>query len=397
MRPVRFAILGPTPPFAGGIVAHTAALAEALAAHGAEVLVLGYSRIYPGLGLALHGQRAPRPTPVRASHDEPGSALDTLSPASWGAVARAVDDFAADALLVQWWHPVTAPALAAAAAARAAPTLAICPNAHPPEPFPAAASLARRFLGACDGLLCHSRFVHAQAGDLAPRVPRALAPLPPLLAPGLRLRDRDEARQVLGLAARDRLALAAGLRRPYKDDRRLVAAWARLAAAGLALAVVGPSYQGPLAGRGPLRRSLPPGVIERNQYVSDQEFIDWIMAADVLVAAYGRASQSAVVTLARALGRATVVSAAGGLAETEPGDDPSAAGGRAAPLYVAGAGVAGLAATLAEALGQAATPAQPAPAVAAVAAAAWGRVIEEIQGLLRRMGTSAPASTGEAC
>jgi glycosyltransferase involved in cell wall biosynthesis len=124
----------------------------------------------------------------------------------------------------------------------------------------------------------------------------------------------------------DHVALFAGQIRPDKGLDTLVRA-AALWGERAVLAVVGEDVgAAPQARR--LAAELGVRVVWDEGYCSMEAFTAAVAAADVVVCPYRRASQSGVLAVAGALGRPTVASSVGGLAELAdtvvPPDDPQA-------------------------------------------------------------------------
>ncbi len=122
------------------------------------------------------------------------------------------------------------------------------------------------------------------------------------------------------------VVLLPGVLRPDKGldvAVRAAAAWG----GGAQLAVVGQDA-GALEGGRQLARALGVRVQWDEGYRPFEEFLAAVVASDVVVCPYRAASQSAVLALARAVGRPTVASAVGGLREMAtvvvPPDDPAA-------------------------------------------------------------------------
>ncbi len=172
---MRIALIGPAPPTRGGIAAHHAGLARALEARGHRVQIFSYLRQYPRLlypgtsevldGAPEHGERI----------------LDTFAPRSWLRLRRLLQEGAFDALVVQWWHPITTPVvLAAAGCVPRTPLVLLCHNVVPHEWFPLARLLARTVLRRADAIVCHSQAVAGAARELSGCEP-IVVPMPPLL------------------------------------------------------------------------------------------------------------------------------------------------------------------------------------------------------------------------
>lgn len=332
---MRIVLIGPAPPLRGGIAAHTAGLARALDASGHCCSVLSYARLYPD-------SLFPGRSPWAAGGETVGEAiLDSLSPASWRRAARWIRRVRPDAVVVEWWHPIVAPALRTAlSGAGGAPVIFVCHNARPHEPTPAAGLLSRLALSRADAFLCHSQYVadRLESGSGRSR-PIEVAPMPLLVDVGETLPSRAAGRACFGIEAGARLAVSVGHVRRYKGVDILLDAWSCAALPdGAALLIAGEIY-----GRG-LRRLIGgaaarrPGVHVVDRYLADDELVAVAAAADVVVLPYVHASQSGLVPLARALGVALIATDAGGLPaqladasaqEMNPADAMVAAGDRA--------------------------------------------------------------------
>ena len=332
-------VVGPAPPLRGGIAAHSAGLVEYLRAQGVVASVASYRRLYPSLGFPGRSQRSAAPHPPWS--DE---ILDVLGPRSWARLRRHLEASQATVVL-QWWHPVVAPALLGATRGLARERLvAVCHNALPHERLPGAAVAARRALGRCGRVLCHSaaeaavveRLLGARAGEIVQ------TPLPCLVATADLGRATCPA-EVAAMGGDARFVVAAGHLRAYKGTAVLLRAWARARRPAAArLLLVGESY---LRGRG--RREVAalvgndPSIVLVDRYVEDAELVSFVAFAEALVAPYLSASQSGMIAIARALGVPCIVSDAGGLAEQ------AAAGAPAGDCQVVKAGdVGALAAAL---------------------------------------------------
>lgn len=310
---MRISILGPAPPLRGGVSSHTAGLARALRARGHDCTLFSYARIYP---------RSFFPGRSEYNAGESSSAvavLDTLRPDRWGEAARALGRTSPDRIVVQWWHPLTAPALRAVlTGAGNVPVTLICHNDRPHEYMPAAAALTRLTLSRADTIVCHSDTVAARVARSASRFTRVVScPMPILIAGDRRVPTRADARNRLGIAQDAPVAAFVGHVRRYKGVDLLVDAWRNAALpAGSTLRIAGEWYvRGREARRlrGVARNLAGVHVIDR--FLSETEMIDTVVAADVVVLPYRSATQSGIVPLVSALGTPMIVSGVGGLAE----------------------------------------------------------------------------------
>ena len=306
-------VVGPAPPLRGGIAQHTARLVEACHARGLRAVALSYRRLYPGLLFPGRSQRTSAESPEWVAH-----ALDVLRPDSWLAVRRRLAESRAK-VVAEWWHPVTAPALAVATGGVAPDRLvAICHNVRPHEPVPGSGLAARSVLGRARRIVFHSRSEMDAARTLLGDAPadRVVVPLPCLLP--LRALEATATLPELGdIPGSARIVGAAGHVRSYKGTDTLVRAWSLARRPDDArLVIVGESYLGRRE-RGELARAIreEPTIVFVDRYVDDAELASFVSRAEVLVLPHRAASQSGLVPLARLVGTPLVVTDAGGLAE----------------------------------------------------------------------------------
>ena len=131
--------------------------------------------------------------------------------------------------------------------------------------------------------------------------------------------SRDEARRRLHLPANELVFLCAGFVHPDKGFDRAVEAFARAGSQGR-LVIVG-SVRDPVPANivylDSLRRmaSRTSGVSLLDEYLSDEEFDAWIVAADRVILPYRKSWSSGALARCQALGTPAIVTSVGGLAE----------------------------------------------------------------------------------
>jgi glycosyltransferase involved in cell wall biosynthesis len=314
-------LVGPVPPLRGGIAQHTLRLGEAAHAAGLRVAAVSFARLYPAVFFPGRNQRTAAP-PAEWSRE----ILDVLSPPTWLAVARLLETSRAKVVL-QWWHPVVAPAWAAATRRLPRERLAaVCHNTVPHEPVPGAAAAARFVLSRCSRVVCHSAAEARRAGALLGSGARVAEAALPCLLSEADLAGGRPPPELAGLPADTRFVVAAGHVRPYKDVALLLRAWRRARRpAGARLVVAGESYLAAAGQAGMLAAAEQDASISIvNRYLEDTELMFLLRSAELVVAAHRAASQSGVVAVARALGTPCLVSDAGGLAEQVAADGAAA-------------------------------------------------------------------------
>jgi glycosyltransferase involved in cell wall biosynthesis len=130
--------------------------------------------------------------------------------------------------------------------------------------------------------------------------------------------DRVEARRRLGIPVEDFMFLSLGFIQPHKGFDRAIRAFAGLGEHGCRLDIVGsirvedPAYVEHLQELQRMARATA-GVTVHDQYVSDEEFDRWLVAADVVVLPYRHIWSSGVIERAALYDRVVIASRVGGL------------------------------------------------------------------------------------
>ncbi|MCI0451643.1 MAG: glycosyltransferase [Candidatus Latescibacteria bacterium] len=279
-----------------------------------DVLVVGFSRLYPSLLF-----------PGRTQYDQGGALvrfdsarlIDSVNPATFVRAARAVVAFSPSLVVVQWWHPFFAPAFRAIARRvrheSTAPIVYLCHNVLPHESAGVTRALARWGLAAADAYLVQSSEDRVRLQEFVPNAIVAVHPHPIYTQFATGAVTREDARARLGVEGR--VILFFGLVRAYKGLDQLLRAFALVAERLRAtLMVVGEFYDD----RAPYDRAITSlGIGARvrvvDRYVPDDEVGVYFSAADLVVLPYKSATQSGIVQTAFAFERPVVVTAVGGL------------------------------------------------------------------------------------
>ena len=315
---MRFALIGPFPPYRGGIAHFSEALRRGLGGRGHAVEAVTFSRQYPGLLFPGTTQYEPDGRPVGAER-----LLDTIGPRSWWKTARHVIEREPDAAVFQFWMPFLGPSYGVVARRlrkAGVPVLAVVHNALPHERRPGDRALARYFLRACDGFVVMSESVRRDLQNLGVEAPVRRVRHPVYEHFG-EARPRAEARAALGLPTDAPVLLFFGFVRRYKGLHVLLDAMPRVLARlpEARLVVAGEFYDDEGRCR---RQAAPLGKAVRFDaaYIPSEAVGTYFGAADVVVQPYVSATQSGVAQIAFHFERPLVTTNVGGLAETVPPD-----------------------------------------------------------------------------
>ena len=317
----RIGIVGPYPPFRGGIAHFTEQFHLALSEGGAgalssaypECVGVSFCRQYPSILFPGTSQYADAGrTSVKA---EP--LLDSINPFSWSRAARYLIDSQVDEVVFMYWMPFFAPAyirmsgLLRKAGIR---VVAMVHNASPHEKQPFGSALTRSFLSRCDRIIALSGTVKRDIVALQISEPVEVAMHPVYSQFGDAI-DPAEAKRKLGLEDGASVLLFFGLVRRYKGLDVLIKALAKTSSKPILL-VAGEWYENKTELKALIQsENVSDRMVCRDEYIPDKDVHLYFSAADVLVQPYRSATQSGVVQTAFHFGLPSIVTGVGGLPE----------------------------------------------------------------------------------
>ncbi len=310
---MKIALVGPFPPFRGGIAQFTARLYETLVECYPEhtFVPVSFRRLYPSVLFPGASQMEP---PGNHSYFKAGRLLDSCNPIKWLSARRFFRKNSFDWVIVQWWHPFFAPALLNSIP-RNTRIAAICHNVLPHESFFLSRKLTSRFIKRMDLLVTHSTsdmdIVESMTGK--PDTLKLYLPLyDQYLSSDL---DRRGARKKLGYSADAQIVLFFGLIRPYKGLMDLIEAMKHLPHE-ISLLIVGECYSDSSEIMKAITSEELSGRVRWiDEFVPDNQVAKYFLASDVVALPYRHATQSAVAQIAIAFRRVLVLTDTGGLPE----------------------------------------------------------------------------------
>jgi glycosyltransferase involved in cell wall biosynthesis len=322
---MRLALLGPAPPFRGGIVVYLAMLARVLEERGHELVWISFQKQYPRF-LFPGAEQTGEIAPWLQHANEPS--FVPWSPWSWRRTADMLADQRPDAVVLKYWIPFFAPGywgtLARLRRRSPARIIYVLDNVIAHERYPLGRWLTRRALQQGHGFVAQSDQVRRDLNDVVPgidpvRVITSPHPVYDFGEPGRTRRTRAAARAVLGLPADVRLVLCFGFIKPYKGVRYLIDAAPSLQERygdGVRLLIVGDIYgdKRPYVER--IAASGAADIIQLvDEFVPDAVIEDYFQAADLVVLPDLSATQSGIVQIAYNYDRPVVTTDVGGLPE----------------------------------------------------------------------------------
>jgi glycosyltransferase involved in cell wall biosynthesis len=316
----RIVIVGPAPPYRGGIAQFVDGLASRLQPLH-QVSVLSFCNQYPSLLFPGTSQKDDTRLPTCIPCKE---LLSSINPMSWRNCGKWLASQRPDLVLINHWMPFFGPAYGAMIRAMkkrcSARVIFICHNVTPHEPSRLDHLLTRYALSTSDAFLVMSEEVRRDVIRFRPQAPVQLSPLPlndsfPPAPPW------QEARAGFCLSPGARVLLFFGLVRSYKGLDVLLRALALLREEfPVHLLISGEFYQSPGIYLNMIDSlGLTKLVQVHAGFVPPREVGRFFAAADAVVLPYKTATQSGVSKMAYHFDRPVIVSDVGGLpSEIEP-------------------------------------------------------------------------------
>ena len=292
------AVVGPFPPFKGGIAQHTSRLAEGLDPYAA-VRRVSWIDQYPR---ALYGR--PQQDAEAVATADVAHILRWWDPTSWARAGKQISS--ADLAVLPWVSPVHAlPYLTMMRFAPQTRFVLHVHNAHPHESIPFSDTLLVQALRRATGVICHGQSIADEVAELGVDVDIRVVSHPP---------DLDVEWTALPEGGPLEL-LFAGTIREYKGLDLLLEALAILGRDDTNLTIAGEVWNESARPSAEALARVPGRVVTEFGYVSDARLVEHLTASHALVAPYRSASQSGIVSLATAAGRPSLVTPVGSLAE----------------------------------------------------------------------------------
>jgi glycosyltransferase involved in cell wall biosynthesis len=312
---MKYALIGPTYPYRGGISHYTTLLYQHLnAVH--ETKLYSFKRQYPAFLFPGKTDKDPSAAPLQVPCEY---VLDPLNPLTWLETFSRIKRERPDAVILQWWVPYWALAFASVAGLlrrfTPAKVVFICHNVLPHEGSVVDKFLTRLALGQGQYFILQSQKDLSNLKALLPNAQAVRTILPLYDAAQWQVMENGVAKKALGLAGP--VMLFFGFVRKYKGLEYLIRAMPEVLRNITAqLLIVGEFWEA----REPYQRMIEELGLQRSvqvvdHYVPNEEVGLYFSAADVVVLPYADATQSAVVSLAYAFDKPVITTAVGGLPE----------------------------------------------------------------------------------
>ncbi len=313
---MRIAIVGPFPPFRGGIADLNSALAYHLSKMH-EVHAFNFTTQYPKAFF-----------PGKTQYKSGGAAQDfhnirclsSINPLTWKQTADLIIKLKPDLVLFRYWMPFFAPAFSGVAKRIKKQTniniIALCDNIIPHEQRALDQQLSTRFFNYIDSFIVLSKKVEEELLSILPDANYKYSPHP-IYSIFMEAPAQDEAKKQLNISAKNVLMFF-GLIREYKGLDILIKAVGKLKDEldDFILLIVGECYEDEQKYVELIQQcGLVDDVQTHFSFVPDEEVGKFFAATDVVVLPYKTASQSGIVQIAYHYDTPVIVSNVGGLPE----------------------------------------------------------------------------------
>ena len=315
---MRITLIGPFPPFRGGISDFNSALFNELnKTHSLQII--NYSTQYPKILF-------PGKTQYKDNVDESHKSeriLSSINPFTWNKTTNKIIEFQPNIVVVLYWMPFFAPALRKISVLLKkkidVKIIAICHNLIPHENHFFYQHFTKTFLYKIDRFVVMSRSVKLDLLKIIPNAKFRLTPHPIYNIFGNTI-DMKIARQNLCIKAKN-VILYFGLILEYKVLDILLNSIPKIKQEldEFIVIIAGECYEKTEKYYAIIRNlKIQDSVDMRLKFISDNEVSEYFSAADVVALPYRTATQSGITQIAYNFNRPVIVSDVGGLAEIVP-------------------------------------------------------------------------------
>lgn len=317
---MKVVIVGPAYPYRGGIALFNERLAKAFQENNDEVEIISFTLQYPNFlfpGKTQFSDAKP-PKELRITRS-----INSVNPFSWLKTAKNIKKEKPDLVLFAYWLTFMAPSFGTIAKLVAknkhTKIAALVHNIIPHEKRFGDTVLSNYFIKHVNGCITLSKSVYDDLTSLTNK-PKVLTPHPLYDNFGAAI-SKTEAINKLGLDQSYSYLLFFGIIRKYKGLDTLLEAMANeeIKSKKVKVIVAGEFYEDSIAYLDLIKKhQLENSVVLVNQFIPDEEVVNYFCAADMVVQPYKHATQSGVTQIAYHFNKPMLVTNVGGLAEMVP-------------------------------------------------------------------------------
>ncbi len=298
-------LIGPMPPYRGGIAQYTSQLQKSMSKL-CDLQTVSFKRLYPKWLYPGENDKEPGMENYRAKDVD--YALDIYSPFSVRKLTKKLIDSGAEVVIFTWWTIIWQPGFAMMARRlkkRGIKVVFLCHNIFDHDAKGAKRKISQTLLKLADGYIVHSTEEQEMLTSIVPTAPvmqRILPVYGQFSDPDKHMRKRGRLE-----------VLFFGFIRPYKGLDVLVKALAELQDKQIYLTVVGEAWEDVNGLKERLNSYGAANLELQIEYVDEVTAANYFSRADVVALPYLTATGSAVLSLAYHYKKPVVASRVGGL------------------------------------------------------------------------------------
>jgi len=317
---MRISLIGPFPPFRGGISDFNSALCSELGKIN-NLQIVNYSTQYPKLLFPGKTQFKDVEEDLHISE----RIFSSVNPFTWNKTVNQIINFKSDIVVIHYWMPFFAPALRKIAVLLKknieAKIIVICHNINPHENLSFTHFLTTIFLNKIDRFMVMSESVKTDLLKIVPNAKYKLTPHPIYNIFG-NVMDKELAKKNLGITAKN-VILYFGLIREYKGVDILLNSIPKIKEGlnDFIVIVAGECYEKTKKYYDIIEKlGIQNSVDLRLKFIPDSEVTNYFSATDIVALPYRTATQSGITQIAYNFNRPVIVSDVGGLSEIVPNE-----------------------------------------------------------------------------
>ncbi|HRH62288.1 MAG TPA: glycosyltransferase family 4 protein [Bacteroidia bacterium] len=305
----------------GGISTFNERLCLAYLERGDTVKIVSFSLQYPSFLFPGKSQFSAEAPPAKISIE---TSINSINPLNWIRIGLKLKKEKADVVIIRYWIPFMAPCLGTIARIirlnRHSKVISITDNILPHEKRIGDRILSKFYVKSVDGFITMSRSVLSELMEFDLIKPKLFCSHPLYDNFGEML-SKESAKKSLGLTPSENYILFFGFIRDYKGLDLLLQALSEsdVLKLKIKLIIAGEYYTDPKPYRDLIKQlNLENSVIERTNFIPNNEVSSYFCAADLVVQPYKTATQSGVTQIAYHFNKPMIVTNVGGLPEMIP-------------------------------------------------------------------------------
>jgi len=310
---MKIVLIGPFPPFRGGISMFNHSLSRALSKKHV-VHRFSFSLLYPKIFFPGKSQR------FKFRGDDSNETISSINPISWWKTSNSIKQINPDLVIFQYWHPFFAPAFSSIARqinrSVGSKIIINCNNIFPHEKMIYAKSLSKKFFKYADHFIVMTESVKKDLLSIVPDASCIETPHPIYDVFGKKI-EKKSAKEIVGINS-EKIILFFGLVRNYKGLDLLIKASKNLKKKlnDFKIVVAGECY-GDQNKYIELARKLDveESFIFNFSFINNEDVSKYFSAADVVVLPYKSATQSGIIPIAYHFNLPVISTDVGGLRE----------------------------------------------------------------------------------